>query len=109
MSMIEVLKQEFNSAITDSHDDYGDATVFVDKNHIHDVLAFLKKNSVCSFNMLLDICGVDYMGQDPRFEVVYHIYSLDQKKRLRLRVKVPESDLKIPTCMDVWDAADWFE
>ena len=72
-------------------------------------MEFLKGNGETPFNLLLDVCGVDYMGQTPRFEVVYHLYSLSQKARLRVRVKLDEADLKIASVMDVWEAADWFE
>lgn len=109
MTIIETLKQEFPNAIKDSHCDYGDETIFIDANHIPEVFNFLKANPACPFNLLLDICGVDYQGQDPRFEVVYHLYSVPSKARLRVRVKVPESNLQVPSVIQIWEAADWFE
>jgi NADH-quinone oxidoreductase subunit C len=59
----------------------------------------------------LDVCGVDYLkaGDKPRFEVVYHLYSVTNNHRLRLRVKVPEEDMTLPTATDLWKSADWHE
>ncbi len=55
------------------------------------------------------ITAVDYLGQEPRFEVVYNLYATTTNERIRLRVKVPEQDCEIPTVTPVWRGADWFE
>ncbi len=65
------------------------------------------------FDLLLDLCGVDYperagSGED-RFEAVYHLYSVSRHERLRLKVPVPEEDPVLPSLTEVWKAADWFE
>lgn len=109
MTITEILKKNFPQAITDSHQQFGDETVFVDRQSLVCVLQFLRDDPDCSFNLFLDLCGVDYMGQEPRFEVVYHLYSLSKKARLRVRVKLPESDLKITSVTSLWEAANWFE
>jgi NADH-quinone oxidoreductase subunit C len=60
-------------------------------------------------NLAPYITAVDYLGQDPRFEVVYNTLSTATSERIRLRVKVPESDLVVPSVVSVWRGADWFE
>ncbi len=114
MTITETLKQKFPNAILGSHADYGDETVMVDPAHIISVLRFLKENTECPFEQLLDLCGVDYSthsseGKEFRFEVVYHLYSLSKIKRLRLRVKIPEDRPVIDSSIEVYPAADWFE
>jgi len=109
MTVAEILKKEFPESFISEHHDYGDETVFIQKSNIVTVMRFLKYNARTSFEQLLDLCGVDYQGETPRFEVVYHLYSLSKKKRLRIRVKVDETDLKINTIIPVWEIADWFE
>jgi NADH-quinone oxidoreductase subunit C len=52
---------------------------------------------------------VDYLGQDPRFEVVYNCVSTRTGRRVRLRVKVPEADCRLPSVTSVWRGVDWFE
>ena len=61
------------------------------------------------FNFLLDISSVDHFGDEPRFEVAYELYSLEQKLHLRLKTKVSEDHLEVPTVSRVWQTADWHE
>ena len=61
------------------------------------------------YEMLTDISGVDNFGEDPRYEVVYHLYSFKKNERLRLKVKVPEDDLIVDSVVSVWKTADWHE
>ncbi len=109
--ILEKLQENFASEILVTHQDKGDLTVILRKDRIHDVLRFLKEDASLSFEMLADLCGTDYLpkGEKPRFEVVYHLNSLTKNHRLRVRVKVPEEDMTLPTVTDLWGAADWFE
>ena len=62
------------------------------------------------FDYLLDICSVDNFGEDPRFELVYELYSLTTHLHLRIKCRVSEDDSeKIPTVSDLWPTADWHE
>lgn len=105
----DILKQKFPGAVLDAHQYSGDETVVIDRARLCEVMNFLKTFPETPFNLLLDVCGVDFMGQEPRFEVVYHLYSLTKRARLRIKVKLSEKDLSIPSVMGIWEAADWFE
>jgi NADH-quinone oxidoreductase subunit C len=59
------------------------------------------------FNFLVDISSVDHFGEEPRFEVVYELYSLEQNIHLRLKTKVSEDSLEVPTLSHVWEGANW--
>ena len=61
------------------------------------------------FNFLLDISSVDHFGEEPRFEVVYELYSLESGVHLRLKTKVSEDHLEVPTVSHLWATADWHE
>jgi len=71
------------------------------------------------FTMLLDIGGVDYLGREPRFDVVYHLLALPAKvatvaeigtpRRIRLLVGVPEMPATVPSIADLWPNANWAE
>ncbi len=61
------------------------------------------------FDLLLDLCGVDFPERSERFEAVYHLYSTARGDRLRLKVPVGEADPVLPSLVEVWKAADWFE
>jgi NADH/F420H2 dehydrogenase subunit C len=109
MSIIDFINQNYPNTVIKSHSEYGDETVFVDKKDIFEFLKFLKTNPKHPFDLMLDVCGVDYIGESPRFEVVYHLYSMKTKARIRIRVKLAEDDLTIPSAMSIWEACDWFE
>jgi NADH-quinone oxidoreductase subunit C len=87
----------------------GDDCVFVKKEHIAEVCRFLKEDPAMDFNMAPYVTAVDYLGQEPRFEVVYNCLSTTTRRRVRLRVRVPEGDAVLPSVTSVWRGADWFE
>lgn len=61
------------------------------------------------FDYLLDVSSVDHFGEDPRFEVVYELASIDHEAHLRLKTKVGEDDPEVPTVCDIWPTANWHE
>jgi NADH-quinone oxidoreductase subunit C len=107
-AVIDALARRFPEAVYDGYEGVGgDDCAFVRKAHIAEVCRFLKEE--LSFNMAPYITAVDYLGEDPRFEVVYNLFSTRTNARVRLRVKVPESDCALPTVTGLWRGADWFE
>jgi NADH-quinone oxidoreductase subunit C/D len=69
----------------------------------------LRDSDETRFDLLLDLCGVDFPEREQRFEAVYHLYSMSRGERLRLKVGVTEDDPVLPSLIPVWKAADWFE
>ena len=61
------------------------------------------------FNYLADMTGIDYYTDELRFGVAYNIVNLDNKKRLRIVVKVGEHEPTVLTAVKVWQAANWYE
>lgn len=109
-AVIEALVQRFPDAVHDAYEGVGgDDCAFVRKERVAEVCRFLKEDPGCLFNMAPYITAVDYLGQDPRFEVVYNLLSTKLNQRIRLRVKVPESDLMVASVTSVWRGVDWFE
>jgi len=105
------------NTITESYADYiihgvdtsdGFPCLEVECHNIAEFCAKLKQDPKLQFNFLSDICGVDYYPKTPRFEVVYHLYSITYKYRLRLKCKLAEEE-KIPTVTSVWRTANWHE
>ena len=87
---------------------YGELTLEARADRIVPVLKFLRDDSLCRFIQLIDLCGVDYPGRSRRFDVVYHLLSLHNNQRIRVKVKVGE-DETVSTIRDVFPCADWFE
>ena len=75
---------------------------------LKEVAAFCK--ATLTFDFLLDITSVDNFGDEPRFELVYELYSMANGLHLRLKTSVSEDDLEsAPTVSDLWATADWHE
>ncbi len=109
-AVIAALVERFPGVVTDAYEGVGgDDCAFVQKDRIEEVCRFLKTDPKLEFNFAPYITAVDYLGQEPRFEVVYNLYSTRTNARVRLRVKVPEGDCQVPTVTGVWTGADWFE
>jgi NADH-quinone oxidoreductase subunit C len=109
-AVTEALLARFPRVVTDAYTGPGgDDVVFVRKDQIVEVCRFLKADPKMAFNMAPYVTAVDYLGQEPRFEVVYNLYSTSLNHRVRLRVKVPEEDAVVPSVTGVWRGADWFE
>ena len=70
-----------------------------------------KADPELDFSFCMDVTAVDHLplGAEPRFAVVYHLYSLETGKRLRVKTGVPEEDPVVDTAVDVWKSTDWFE
>jgi NADH-quinone oxidoreductase subunit C len=98
-------------AVLATHADHGDATARVRAERVVEVLRFLRDDPECRFDMLADLTAVDHLeqGGSPRFEVVYHLYSLPHNQRVRVKAGVQESAPEIATAIPLWPAADWLE
>ncbi len=82
-------------------------TLEVGRDRIAEVCSTVK--DLHGYRLLVDICGVDYPDREgARFEVVYHVYSIDKNHRLRLKVRTGEGE-EVPTVTGVWRGADWCE
>jgi len=106
---IEKLKQEFKESILDIIEFRGETTIKVKKEDIVKISKFLHDDPDLSYDYLSDVVGVDYLGRKPRFEVVYHLYSIKNNTRLRLKVGVDEKNAQVETVTTVWKSANWPE
>lgn len=104
---LEKLRSSFGDAIGPVHEFRGEHSVSVNAERIRDVCATLKREH--SFNVLTDLSGVDHYGEEPRFEVVYLVYSTVHRCHLRLKARVAEESPTIDSVVSVWSGADWHE
>jgi NADH-quinone oxidoreductase subunit C len=101
------LREKFASSVIDVKEFRGEVTVTVKKEDIVEIGRFLKTE--LSYNLLTDVTAVDYLGKEPRFLVVYNLYSIPNKDRLRVKAPVSEADCTIDTVSVVWQTANWLE
>lgn len=103
------LKERFGEAVQEISEAHGEVTVVVSRERIVEICRFLKTDPDLRYDLLMDMAGVDYLGREPRFDVVYHLYSVPHNSRLRLKVRVSESDPVVPSVTGVWSTANWHE
>lgn len=105
------LKERFSDKVVEIHNHRGDETAVIERGALIEIAKFLKTDPEFSLDVLMDLTAVDglEMKRKPRFEVVYHFYSMPKNHRLRIKVRVEEKDAVVPTLTGLWPVADWFE
>lgn len=143
MADIEILHahilENYSSYVQRAEMACDELTLEVDASQLHAFCKILRDAPFFEFNMLIDVCGVDYLhygidewqtesatttgferGVDlsamkhpstvyPRFAAVYHLLSLTHNHRVRLKVFLEATHLKVDSVLDLWPAANWFE
>lgn len=102
------LQQKFGEELLQAQVEHGQGVVEVSVTKAHEVLKFCRESEALAMDLLLDVVAVDYLDREPRFDLVYLLYSTRLKHRLRLKVGV-KLDQKVPTASDLWKSADWAE
>lgn len=108
--------QELGEHIAERHADwvdnwhiaFGELTLRASRENIVGLMTFLRDDVRCQFTCLIDICGVDYPERTKRFEVVYHLLSPRQNKRIRVKTDTNDTT-PVPSIVGVFPAADWYE
>ena len=114
MPILDELRRRFGDAIVETEDRRGDLTAVVTRGALLGVLAHCRDDATLAFDVLMDLTAVDYQkfpGREdgPRFDVVYHLYSIARNHRLRLKVRVDEDDASVPSALALWPIANWLE
>jgi NADH-quinone oxidoreductase subunit C len=106
---LKKLTEKFPASVIETHSFRNDDTAVVKKEDLLKIFSFLRDDPELLYNFMMDITAVDYMGRDPRFEVVYHLYSLKHNLRVRIKARVSESDCAIDSATSLWNSANWSE
>jgi NADH-quinone oxidoreductase subunit C len=86
----------------------GELTLTVARDKIVEVLTFLRDDAKCQFEVLLDICGVDWPSRAQRFDVVYHLLSPRLNQRIRVKLSTDDAT-PVPSGIEVFPTANWLE
>lgn len=139
-TLLTQVQSHFSIGILHAKIALGELTLEIQPEHLLDICRELRDKPEFDFKLLADVCGIDYLQygledwqtesttetgfsrgvtQQPeranpakpnRFAVVYHLLSLSNNHRIRLRVNLPdEKELIVDSVMDIWPAANWFE
>jgi NADH-quinone oxidoreductase subunit C len=99
----------FPEAIIEHNSWRGDDTLVLRKEWLLPVMKFLKQEPDLDYQILMDLTGVDYLPRQPRFELVYNLYSLSRKNRLRVKVRLAEETPEVESVVGLWPIANWLE
>ena len=102
------IAQELSADVVQTSVTHGELFVEVRAETIEKVLTFLRDDSTCKFQVLCDVCGVDYPERPQRFDVVYNLLSLKHNQRITVKVKTDERT-PVPTVVPLFPTANWFE
>ena len=86
----------------------GELTVIVPHDRIGEALTFLRDDGLCQYRTLVDIAGVDWPAREKRFDVVYHLLSMRQNQRIRVKTYLREDEIA-ESVVNVFPVADWYE
>ena len=105
--MLDSLGKLFGQKLQNKTEFRGETTYSIRPADLREVAKFCRHD--LSFNYLIDITSIDNFGEDPRFEIVYHLYSMPHGVHLRLKLRVPEELGAVDTISDIWPTANWHE
>jgi len=115
-TLAAALRESVGERASETPTTLGEMTIVVRTGDLVDVMTTLRDRPALGFEMLIDACGVDYASyanqpwEGPRFAAVYHLLSLANNWRLRVRTFAPDDDFPVvPSLIDVWPAVNWFE
>lgn len=107
--LLQRINEAFPEIIITANEFCGDLSLTLKREDLIKIAEFLRDDSVLRYIFLENLCGVDYLGRQPRFEVVYHLLSLVNKQRICLKVGIPENDPTLPSLTSLWPTANWQE
>lgn len=111
--VVDAVQSRFPGVVLATHAQAGDETIYLAAEHVVSVVTYLRDDPAMNFNMFIDCTAVDkagFPGHDgPRFEVVYHFYSLAKNHRIRLKVALDEDELVVDSIAHLYQSANWFE
>jgi len=109
------VQERFSTRITATNVEFGELTVELPREHLRSVCTALRDEGEFHFEQLIDVCGVDYLDygngiwSGPRFAVVYHLLSVKNNHRIRLRTFCEDAMPRVDSVNDIWNSANWFE
>ncbi len=104
----EHIADKLNGAIASQTISGGELTLHVAPDDLLKVLTTLRDDINCQFKQLLDVCGADYPERKKRFEVIYHLLSMAQNARVRVKIDADEVT-PVPSATGIFSSAGWWE
>jgi len=101
------LRDLFTDKVVSDHTFRDERSIVVKREALTDIATYCR--DTLGFDYLVDASAVDNMGEDPRFEMVYELYSYSSGTHLRIKCQLPEDGAEIDSLAALWPTADWHE
>jgi NADH-quinone oxidoreductase subunit C len=105
--LFDSLGKDFGDKLQHKSEFRGETTYAISATDLLEIVKFCRDK--LSFDYLLDITSIDNFGEETRFEIVYHLYSMPHAVHLRLKLKISEEINAVDTVSDIWPTANWHE
>ena len=96
-------------AVEDAKFDREELSIYVRRDSIREACAILRDAPELRYNFLSDVTCVDWYPSEPRFEVIYQLLSIPNRKRVRIKVRLSADDVRLESVTSVWPSANYFE
>jgi len=113
--LAERVAKRFGNQISSTHVEFSELTLEVPRQHLLSVAKALRDEAQFGCEQLIDLCGLDYLEygngswSGPRFAVVYHLLSVKNNHRIRLRTFCDDEMPVVDSVLSVWNSANWYE
>lgn len=108
-AVVERLRQQFPQDVVAVSEFRGDLSVTIRKTALRPVGRFLKEEPELGFDYIVHVTSVDYPTEPERFELVYEVYSIRRRQRIRFKTRVSEADGEVDSLSSVWFGANFME
>ena len=108
-SLAERIQQDYPNGFVNAVEWRGDVAVTVKREFLREIALFLHNDAEMDFRYIVHVSSVDWPDDEERFEVVYELYSIRKRHRIRLKTRVPESDCIVDSLSDIWQGANFME
>lgn len=108
-SLAEKIQQEYPNGFIKAVEWRGDVAVTVKRQYLHDIAKYIHDDPDMDCDYMVHVSSVDWPDDDERFEVVYEVYSIRKRHRMRLKTRVSEADCIVDSLTDIWKGADFME
>jgi NADH-quinone oxidoreductase subunit C len=105
--LLDSFTKSFSDKIQHQNEFRGETSFTIAASDLREIAKFCRDELF--FDYFLDITSIDNFGEEPRFEIVYHLYSMPRGVHLRLKLKVSEEVGGVDTVSDIWPTANWHE
>ena len=107
--IIGAINAKFGDTVLSQGEPYGLLTVETSREQLISLLTFLKDDATLKFGFLTDITAIHYPELEKQIGVIYHLHSLQNNIRIRIKVFVADGDVHVPSATVLWDGANWME